>query len=143
MKYRIEIQESLPEEIVILAREETPILLRIEELLKEEKVQLMGYRGDDMMPLSLEDIDCVFVQDGKVYVLTSAEKLQVKLRLYQLAPILGDAFVKINQSCLVRVSKIKRFAPSIGGALMVVLENGYQDYISRRQLKTIKERFGL
>ncbi len=143
MKYRIEIQESLPEEIVILAREETPILHRLEELLKEEKVQLMGYRGDDMMPLSLEDIDCVFVQDGKVYVLTSAEKLQVKLRLYQLAPILGDAFVKINQSCLVRVSKIKRFVPSIGGALMVVLENGYQDYISRRQLKTIKERFGL
>ena len=51
--------------------------------------------------------------------------------------------MKINQSCLVRVDKIKRFHSSIGGSLMVTLEGGYRDYISRRQLKIVKERIGI
>ena len=52
-------------------------------------------------------------------------------------------FVKINQSCIVNVNKIERFDTSVSGTLKVSLKNGYTDYVSRRQLKPIKERIGI
>ena len=54
--------------------------------------------------------------------------------------MLDESFVKINQSCLGNVKKIARFDASIGGSLMVTFRNAHRDYVSRRQLKTVKER---
>ena len=65
------------------------------------------------------------------------------LRLYQLEELLPSDFLKINQSCLVNIEKIKRFDSSIGASLRVMLDDGDRDYVSRRQLKTVKERLGL
>ena len=102
----------------------------------------LGYLDEEIVPISLEEIDCFCIEAGKVYAFVNLQKILLKERLYQLEELAGNAFVRINQSCLVRISKIKSFAPSIGGALMVTLENGYQDYVSRRQLRTLKERMG-
>ena len=55
----------------------------------------------------------------------------------------GSDFVKLNQSCIVNIKKIECFDASLGGALKVTLKNGYRDYVSRRQLKAVKERLGL
>ena len=41
------------------------------------------------------------------------------------------------------VEQIKEFKASIGGSVMVIFQNGYKDYISRRELKNVKERIGL
>ena len=57
--------------------------------------------------------------------------------------MLGEGFVKINQSCIANTKKILRFSASISGALQVTFKNGYRDYVSRRQLKTVKKRMGL
>ena len=64
------------------------------------------------------------------------------MRLYQLEELLDASFVKINQSSIVNVKKIERFEASIGGALLVILQNGHRDYVSRRQVKAVKERIG-
>ena len=66
----------------------------------------------------------------------------IKERLYTVENTVGDSFIKINQSCIVNIDKIERFEASFSGALTVVLKNGYKDYISRRQLKIVKERIG-
>jgi len=63
-------------------------------------------------------------------------------RLYQLEERLGTRFLKINQSCLANIQQIQRFDASLAGALLVIFKNGYRDYVSRRQLKTVKERMG-
>jgi DNA-binding LytR/AlgR family response regulator len=83
------------------------------------------------------------VEAGKVYAMTLNHKWQLKGRLYQVEELLPSSFVKINQSCLANIRKIQRFQSTIGGTLQVVFENGYVDYVSRRQLKTVKERLGL
>jgi acetyl esterase/lipase len=41
------------------------------------------------------------------------------------------------------IKHIKRFNTSVGGALTVTLQNGFRDYVSRRQLKSVKERLEL
>ena len=57
--------------------------------------------------------------------------------------MLKDSFVYINQGCLANLKMIDHFDASIGGTLMVVFKSGYKDFVSRRQLKNIKERIGI
>ena len=86
---------------------------------------------------------CFSVEDNRVYAVTEKEKLQLKIRLYQVEEMADKGFVKINQSCVANIRHIKRFDASVSGTLRVVFKNGYTDYVSRRQLKTVKERLGL
>ena len=83
------------------------------------------------------------VEDGKVYALTESEKYRLKQRLYLLEEMLDVSFVKINKSCIANIRKIKKFDASFSGTLTVVFKNGYRDYVSRRNLKSVKERLGV
>ena len=56
---------------------------------------------------------------------------------------LPENFVKINQSCIANIDKINRFDASFSGTLKLIFKNSYTDYVSRRQLKTVKERIGI
>ena len=90
-----------------------------------------------------DGVCCFTAEAGRVYALTEGEKLAVRLPLYALEEALGEGFVRINQSCLGNVRRISRFDASIGGSLMVTFQNGHKDYVSRRQLKAVKERMGI
>jgi DNA-binding LytR/AlgR family response regulator len=83
------------------------------------------------------------MENNKLIAITEKGNFQIKERLYRIEEIVYDGFIKINQSTLVKRIDIERFEVSVGGALMVVLKNGYKDYVSRRQLKKVKERLGL
>jgi len=143
MEYKIEISPSQSEDIIISARERTPLLEKIEELVASSGQTLLGYNGDDTVILDAEDINCFFVEASKVYALTDKERWLIKARLYQLEAAFSGRFIKINQSCLINPNKIERFNTSIAGTLSVILKNGYKDYVSRRQLREVKERMGL
>ena len=80
------------------------------------------------------------MEDGRVYALLSGKRLRLKSRLYEIEDVLPECFIRINQSCIVNISMIKKFTVSIGAALMVELKCGYRDYVSRRQVKKVKER---
>ena len=103
----------------------------------------MGYNEREARVLSPDEIYCVTVEDSRVYALTKSEKYQLKERLYKVEELIGGDFVKLNQSCIVNIKMIESFDASIGGSLRVKLKNGYRDYVSRRQIKTVKERLGL
>jgi DNA-binding LytR/AlgR family response regulator len=66
-----------------------------------------------------------------------------KLRIKQVLELTDDTFIRINQGCVINFKKIEKFKASFGGALMVIMENGYSDYVARRELKNIKRRLGL
>ena len=112
------------------------------ESLSEQK--LVGYSERGARVLVPSEIYCFIVEDGKVYAISESEKYQIKDRLYKIEEMLeGSDFVKLNQSCVANIKMIESFDASIGGALMVTLKNGYRDYVSRRQIKSVKERLGL
>ena len=105
---------------------------------------LMGYGDGEARVLTPDEIYCVAVEDSRVYALTKSDKYQLKERLYRVEELLyGSDFVKLNQSCIVNIKMIEGFDASLGGALRVTLKNGYRDYVSRRQIKIVKERLGL
>lgn len=114
----------------------------IEDFVRGGVAELIGYGERDVVSLHLGDVTCFTVENGKVYALTDTERLRIRLRLYQVEELLGSDFVKINQSCIANIRKIGKFETSIGGALRVRFRNGHTDYVSRRQLQTVKERIG-
>lgn len=142
MKYSIFIEPNRDEEIIVYAHEKNKLVERIERLIFEESSALIGYTEREAVKLDADDIACFFSEGGKVFAMVGGQKYAVKPRLYQLEEQFGD-FLKINQSCIVRPGKIKHFDHSLAGALTVTLEGGYKDYVSRRQLKKVKERIGL
>ena len=143
MKCTVVIDKSREEEIIVYLKEPRSIARKVEELAESDDTELIGYGERSTVVLKSVDIFAVFVEDGKTYAYTKNEKLRLKQRLYTLEEKLGREFVKINQSCLVRVDSIVCFDASFGGALTVTLKNGYRDYVSRRQLRIVKERIGM
>lgn len=143
MKLRIVIDPNRDEEIIIYAHEKSHLVCEIEELLKNHSVDLIGYTENETVKLDLNDVYCFYTEDNKVFALMENEKYRLKSRLYQLEENLSDNFVKINQSCIANIKKIGRFKATVGGSLTVVFKNGYVDFVSRRNLKNVKERLGL
>ncbi len=143
MKLRINIDKTKEEEIIVFAHERTRLVDEIERLVSDNAFDLIGYCERETKALLPSDIHCFTVEENKVYALTDNGKYFVKSRLYRLEEELSNNFVKINQSCLANVRKIERFDASVSGALTVRFKNGFVDYVSRRNLKKVKERFGL
>ena len=143
MRYKTEIKEEQEEDFVIYAKEKSHLLSKIEELIESSEEALFGYSDGNIIKLNVSEIYSFSVELGRVYAITENERWQLKERLYKLEEKYSDTFVKINQSCLVNLSKIARFSTSMGCSLTVILKNGHRDYVSRRQLKAVKERLGL
>lgn len=143
MKYRIFIDNSREEEILICVHERTKLVDEIENIILSEAVELTGYKNSETFKLSPLEICCFTAEENKVFAVTEKDKLQVRQRLYQLEEILNDSFIKINKSCIINVKCIKKFDASLSGNLSVTLSNGYRDYVSRRNLKSVKERLGV
>lgn len=143
MKFTVIITKEREEEIIVYAREKTKLIEDIENIVKGSSFELTGYNDDEAVNLKAEDVSCFSVEEGKVYALTDSEKLRLRCRLYQIEEMLPDTFVKINQSCIANIKKISRVDTSISGTLLIKFKNGYKDYVSRRQMKAVKERFGL
>ena len=143
MKCTLIITDQHEEEVVVYARKRTKLTDDIEALINGSTAEIIGYKDSQAVKLTANDIYCFTVEDSKVYALTHKEKYQLKKRLYQLEEILPQDFVKINQSCIANIRKIARVDTSLSGTLLIKFKNGHKDYVSRRQLKAVKERFGL
>ena len=143
MKCTLIITNEHQEEVVIYARERTKLTDDIEALVIGSVPEIIGYGANKAIRLKTDEVTCFMVEDNKVYAVTDKEKYQLKQRLYQLEEMLPNNFVKINQSCIANIRQIKKFDTSISGTLIINFKNGYKDYVSRRQMKTVKERFGL
>ena len=143
MKFKFFIDKDRPEEVIVYAKEKTWLVEAIEQLVEDDSAQLTGYKESEVKTLKLSEIYCFTVEDNRLFALTKTEKWRLKSRLNQIEEKMSDSFIKINKSCIVSINKIEKFDAAISGALMVVLKNGYSDYVSRRNIKNLKERLGI
>lgn len=143
MKCKTVVDPNREEEVIVYVHQRSKLSDDIEEYVTGYSSELIGYLDKSAVKLNQQDIFCIVVENNKIFALTENEKFRLKQRLYTLEEILIKDFVKINQSCIVNIKKIKKFDASFSGALSLTLKNGYKDYVSRRQLKFVKERMGV
>ncbi|MBR5451722.1 MAG: LytTR family transcriptional regulator [Clostridia bacterium] len=143
MKFELIIDPAAEEKVTVVARSRNGIAAKIEALIEQTELDMIGYSGKEGEKISLDDV-CFFAAEGdKIFAFLGDKKLHIKSRLYLLEERLPQNFVKINQSCLANIKMITRFDASVSGTLMVFFKNGKSDYVSRRQLKHVKERLGI
>ena len=144
MKFKLTIDPTRDEEVVVTAHERSDFTARLEELV-------LSYTGADKLPVYTEDerkmlpfsqIECVTVIDGKLYAIDDkGERLRVHMRLYEVAKLLPSHFIRINKSTLANETRLDRFTASYSGAVDAVFLSGYREYVSRRCFAEIKRRF--
>lgn len=143
MKCYTYIEDIEEEKILIYANKRTKLVDDIEALVLMDDVEIKGTFNDEIIKIDMMKVSCFISENNKVYALIQDKKYLIKYRLYQIEELKLNSFIKINQSCLANKNQIKKFESTIGGALKVVFKNGYIDYISRRELKNVKQRMGL
>lgn len=143
MKCSIFVDKERDEEVVVYVHERNKLCAAVEQLCQSVGQELVGYRDGEGIFLDMQEVCAVTVEGGKTYAVTDEERLLIKSRLYQIEERLPDSFVKINQSTVVNITKIRRFDTSISGTLRIEMRNGMRDYVSRRCLKQVKEKMGV
>lgn len=143
MKCQTIVDKGHAEEVLIYVHEKSETSEKIEHFVNGLSTELLGYKDKNIVKLQPLEIQCFTVRENKIFAMTENETYQLKERLYMLEEMLDDSFLKINQSCIANIHKIKKFDASFSGALVVTFKNGYKDYVSRRRLKAVKERIGL
>jgi DNA-binding LytR/AlgR family response regulator len=141
MKFRLIINKEKEEEIVATVHARSPLIDEIESLISKHTDRIPGYTEDDIRMLSVSDIECITVLDGKTYAIDSKNRrYRLKQRLYELEAQLPPSFIRINKSTLANETRLDRFKVTYAGSVDAVFKCGYTEYVSRRCFAQIKRR---
>jgi DNA-binding LytR/AlgR family response regulator len=142
MKFKLIIDKEKDEEIVVTVHNRTPLIDEIEALISKHTDRIPGYTEDDIKMLSVSEIECITVLDGKTYAIDfKNQRYRLKQRLYELESTLPPSFIRINKSTLANEKSLERFAVTYAGSVDAVFKCGYTEYVSRRCFAQIKRRF--
>lgn len=143
MKFTLCIDSSRDEEVTVYAHRESSLTEAIARLCADDELLLVGTSERGTRRITPSEVCCFTVERDRLYAVTEDERLMLKCRLYTLEKTLSEGFLKLNQSCLANIAKIERFDASLSGTLAVYFAGGHRDFVSRRNLKNVKERLGL
>lgn len=105
---------------------------------------ISGSRNEKMEVLEQADLIRVYANAGKVFAVTPKGEYLLRLRLYELEERLNpDRFVRISNSEIINLKKVKSFDLSITGTICVQLTNGTVTYVSRRYVSKLKKILGI
>ena len=141
MQFKLIIDQEKDEEVVITAHRRNTLIDEIEALISKHTDRIPGYTEDDIKMLSVSEIECITVLDGKTYAIDTKNcRYRLKQRLYELEQQLPASFIRINKSSLANETYLDRFAVTIAGSVDAVFKCGYREYVSRRCFVQIKRR---
>ena len=146
MQVEVKIDEKYKEpKVIVVTDKMTEEVNKILRRLSEEKPQVIaGFKDDVVEVLEPSDIFRVYAESGKVFAETSAGKYMLRLRLYEAEQSLDkQAFIRISNSDIVNLKKVKNFDLSFAGTICITLVNGTVTYASRRSVGRIKKMLGL
>jgi len=110
MKVELNIDEKFKEILVTISTDK--INDEVQELvnyIEYKEDYLVGIADDQVCVLDISDIIRVFVEDRKVFVVTTKGKFVVRKKLYEMNNLLTKDFVKISQSEIANIKFIKNF----------------------------------
>lgn len=144
MKFTLIIDKDKEESLVATVHNHTALIDEIEALILKYKGndRIPGYTEDEIKMLSISDIQCITVLNGKTYAIDSKNRqYRLKQRLYELEAQLPSSFFRINKSALANEASLDRFTVTYAGSVNAVFKCGYTEYVSRRCFAQIKRRF--
>ena len=146
MQIEIKIDEKRKEpKIIVMTDKMTDEVNAIIKRVSDEQPQVIaGFREDVVEVLDPSEIYRVFAESGKVFAETNHGEYALRLRLYEAEQRLDNkTFVRISNSDIINLRKVKSFDLSFVGTICITLSNGTVTYVSRRSVAKIKQLLGL
>jgi len=146
MIFKLIIDETKPEEVVVTAHSRSALTDKLEALVLSESGadKVAAYLDEDLVLLPFSQIEYIMVLDSKTYAIdTKGQRYLLKQRLYELEAILPHNFIRINKSAIANEKRIERFTAAFSGAVDAVFKCGCKEYVSRRCFAAMKRRYEL
>lgn len=146
MQVEIKIDSSCTEpKIIIMTASVTEDVNDILKKLSEDKPDIIsGIKNEKIEVLEQADLIRIYANAGKVFAVTDNGEYVLRLRLYEAEQRLdARQFVRISNSEIINLKKVKHFDLSFTGTICVRLSNGMVTYVSRRYVSKIKKKLGI
>ena len=145
MKMRIEIDETLEEEeVIIRCKELNSKIADLQNVIagaagQERKISFEKEGKEYYIPV--EDILFFETEDKRVYVHTTDDVYMSKYKLYELEEILPYNFLRVSKSTVLNTKQIYSISWNITSSSVVeFLHTHKKVYVSRTYYKVLKER---
>jgi DNA-binding LytR/AlgR family response regulator len=105
---------------------------------------ITAYTENGVELLLCEAVIRIYTENQKIYAATESGTFRLHQRLFELEEILdGRRFVRISNSEIVNLRKIKRLDTSMTGTILMYLQNDITTFVSRRYVSKIKKVLGI
>ena len=146
MQVEVKIDAAATEpRVVILTSKVTEEVSALVSMLSDSEPKLIaGFREDTVTVLDEKDILRIYAANGRVFAVTPSAEYVLRLRLYEAEERLQpQRFVRISNSEIINLKKVRSFDLSFTGTICVALSDGSKTYVSRRYVSKIKEVLGI
>lgn len=116
------------------------IIAAVQGFMEKKDPMVPAYFRESLVMVPQSKIIRLFVSNRKVMLQTAEREYETKKALYELEEMLDPKrFVRISQSEVINIRRVKNFDFSSAGTIMVELENGEFTWVARRRMKNLKE----
>lgn len=146
MQIEVKIDDSCMEpRVVILTAAMTEEVSHLVQKLSEQNPRIIsGSKNGRIEILEQNDLFRIYTGSGRVFAVTDNGEYTLRLRLYEAEERLNPSqFVRISNSEIINLKKVKNFDFSFTGTICVELTNGATAYVSRRYVPKIKKILGM
>ncbi len=146
MQVEIKIDDSCIEtQVIIITDNVTDEINDILNTLSSKTPEVItGFHNDLAEILSLDDIIRIYAAGGKTFASVKEKEYTLRQRLYELEEQLTKrSFVRISNSEIINLKKVRNFDLSISGTICVTLSDSTVTYVSRRYVSKIKQVLGI
>lgn len=106
--------------------------------IEKYKKSVFVQKDYNMVEVFYDDIICFFSDDKNNYCKTIDNTYKLKLRLYEIEKMSID-FMRISKKCIINIQHIKNFDVSKTGKIVINLDDGSSQYVSKRRIRDVLE----
>lgn len=146
MQIEIKIDDSCMEpKVIILTASMTEEVNKIVQKLSGNSPQILsGSKDEKIEVLEPSELIRIYAANSKVFAVTDKGEYTLRLRLYEVEERLNpNQFVRISNSEIINLKKVRNFDLSFNGTICVELANGTSTFASRRYVARIKKILGI
>lgn len=147
MQLSVTYDDTLPEvQVQVAAAKHDPELPQICQALQDVQGlvrHLTGFRGREANRLELGEVLRICTNKGKVQAQTLRGNYDLRLSLTELAEVLPTDFVRISHSELANLRHVIRADFTRRNEVCLHYRDGSRGYVSRRNIKLLKQALGI
>lgn len=144
IEVKLDPQYTVPKVIVLTDRLTEEINELVARLSEEAPRLVAGFQGDILRLIEPKELLRVYSGDKKVIAVTADGEFTLRQRLYEMEERLaGTKLVRISNSEIINMAKVRSFDLSIAGTICATLSDGTTAYVSRRYVTKIKKILGI